>query len=156
MDSQLENKLYEKFPDLYREKTASLESSKMPWGVQCGAGWYKIIYDLSTNIAKIATKGEYSPAISQISRHEDGTLHVDVRNVTPPIADIVTTARDASKLTCENCSYSPAILREAKAPRTPHIACARCVDMLMGQHKQKPTKRKQPARRAADIIVVRR
>ncbi len=156
MDSRLENKLYERFPDLYREKTAPLESSKMAWGVQCGDGWYKLIYELSNKIAKIATEGEYSPAISQISRHEDGTLYVDVRNVSPPIADIVTTVRETSRLTCESCSYSPAFLRKAKAPRTPHVACGRCVDKSTGQRKQKPTKRKQPPRRARDIIVVRR
>ena len=156
MDSQLENKLYERFPDLYREKTAPLESSKMPWGVQCGDGWYKLIYELSTNIAKIATEGEYSPAISQISRHEDGTLYVDVRNVTPPIADIVTTARETSRLTCESCSYSPALLREVKGSKAQHIACGRCVNKTTGQRKQKTTKRKQKPRRAPDIIVVRR
>ena len=156
MDSQLENKLYERFPDLYREKTAPLESSKMAWGVQCGDGWYKLIYELSTNIAKIATEGEYSPAISQISRHEDGTLYVDVRNVTPPIADIVTTARETSRLTCESCSYSPALLREVKGSKAQHIACVRCVNKTAGQRKKKTTKRKQKPRRAPDIIVVRR
>ena len=156
MDSQLENKLYERFPDLYREKTAPLESSKMAWGVQCGDGWYKLIYELSTKIAKIATEGEYSPAISQISRHEDGTLYVDVRNVTPPIADIITTAREASRLTCERCSYSPAFLREVRGSKAQHIACVRCVNKTTGQRKQKTTKRKQKPRRAPDIIVVRR
>ena len=156
MDSQLENKLYEKFPDLYREKTAPLESSKMPWGVQCGDGWYKLIYELSNKIAKIATEGEFSPAISQISRHEDGTLHVGVRNVTPPIADVITTARETSRLTCESCSYSPAFLREVKGSKAPHIACVRCVGKTTGQRKRKTTKRKQKPRRAPDIIVVKR
>ena len=33
MDSQKTNELYEKFPHLYRERTAPLESSKMPMGI---------------------------------------------------------------------------------------------------------------------------
>ena len=40
------NELYEKFPHLYRERTAPLESSRMGWGFQCEDGWYKIIYEI--------------------------------------------------------------------------------------------------------------
>ncbi len=156
MDSHFENKLYERFPDLYRERTAPLESSNMPWGVQCGNGWYKIIYDLCNKITKIAPEGEHSPAISQIARHDDGTLYVDVRNVSPPIADLVATAREASRLTCEYCSYSPAFLRDVKQDRKQHIACGRCVNKTTGTRKPMRAKRKQKPRRAPDVMVVKR
>jgi len=156
MDSHFENKLYERFPDLYRERTAPLESSSMAWGVQCGNGWYKIIHDLSDKITKIAPEGEYSPAISQISRHDDGTLYVDVRNVSPPIADLVAAAREASRLTCEYCSYSPAFLRDVKQDRKQHIACGRCVNKTTTLRAPLGSKRKHKPRRASDIMVVKR
>ena len=54
MDSQKTNELYEKFPHLYRERTAPLESSGMGWGFQCENGWYKIIYEMSKKIDKIS------------------------------------------------------------------------------------------------------
>ena len=47
MDSQKTNELYERFPHLYRERLAPLESSKMGWGFQCDDGWYNIIDNLS-------------------------------------------------------------------------------------------------------------
>ena len=57
MDSQKTNELYEKFPHLYRERTAPLESSSMGWGFQCENGWYKIIYEMSKKIDKISNRG---------------------------------------------------------------------------------------------------
>ena len=156
MDSQKTNELYEKFPHLYRERTAPLLSSGMPWGFQCENGWYKIIYDMSREIAKISTQGENAPAISLVSRHKDGTLHVAVSNITPPVADIVMNAQEQSRLTCEFCAYTPAFLRTTNGPRKGHIACGRCLRKATGAPKGKTPKGKRKPRRAPDTIVVNR
>jgi len=156
MDSQKTNELYEKFPHLYRERTAPLESSHMPWGFQCEDGWYKIIYEMSKKIDKISTEGEHAPAISLVSRHEDGTLYVAVSNITPPVADIVTRATEQSRLTCEFCAYTPAFLRTMKGPHKGHIACGRCLRKATPAPKRKAPKSRKKPRRAPDTIVVKR
>jgi len=156
MDSQKTNELYEKFPHLYRERTAPLESSHMAWGFQCENGWYKIIYEMSKKIDKISTEGEHAPAISLVSRHEDGTLYVAVSNITPPVADIVTRATEQSRLTCEFCAYTPAFLRTMKGPHKGHIACGRCLRKATPAPKGKASKPKRKPRRAPDTIVVKR
>ena len=156
MDSQKTNELYEKFPHLYRERTAPLESSHMGWGFQCENGWYKIIYDMSKKIDKISTEGEHAPAISLVSRHKDGTLYVAVSNITPPVADIVTTATEQSRLTCEFCAYTPAFVRTTKGPVKGHIACGRCLRKATPAPKGKTPKAKRKPRRAPDTIVVKR
>ena len=156
MDSHKTNELYEKFPHLYRERTAPLESSQMGWGFQCEDGWYKIIYEMSKKIDKISTDGEHAPAISLVSRHEDGTLYVAVSNITPPVADIVMNAREQSRLTCEYCAYTPAFLRKGKGSVGGHIACGRCLRQAEGSKKQKGTKRSRKPRRAPDVVVVKR
>ena len=156
MDSQKTNELYEKFPHLYRERTAPLESSGMGWGFQCENGWYKIIYEMSKKIDKISTEGEHAPAISLVSRHEDGTLYVAVSNITPPVADIITSATEQSRLTCEFCAYTPAFLRTTKGPHKGHIACGRCLRKATTAPKGKTSKTKRKPRRAPDTIVVKR
>jgi hypothetical protein len=156
MDSQKTNELYEKFPRLYRERTAPLESSKMAWGFQCENGWYKIIYEMSKKIDKISTEGEFSPAVTEVSRNKDGTLYVETRNLTPPVADVMTTATEQSRLTCEYCAYTPAFLRTASGPVKSHIACGRCVAKRTTAPKRKALKHHQKARRAPDTIVVKR
>ena len=156
MDSHKTNELYEKFPHLYRERTAPLESSDMGWGFQCENGWYKIIYEMSKKIDKISPQGEHAPAISLVSRHEDGTLHVAVRNTMPPVADIVTAAREQSRLTCEFCAYTPAFRRTTKGAVRGHIACGRCLRKATPVTKGKVSKRRTKPRRAPDTIVVKR
>ena len=156
MDSHKTNELYEKFPHLYRERTAPLESSGMGWGFQCENGWYKIIYEMSKNIQKISKEGEFAPAISLVSRHEDGTLYVAVSNITPPVADIVTRATEQSRLTCEFCSYTPAFLRGVANNLEGHIACGRCVGKGSTKTRGKSSKRKRKPLRAPDTIVVKR
>ena len=156
MNKHNTEELYEKFPHLYRERTAPLESSGMGWGFQCEDGWYKIIYEMSKKIDKISTEGEHAPAISLVSRHEDGTLYVAVSNITPPVADIVTSATEQSRLTCEFCAYTPAFVRTTKGPMKGHIACGRCVVKAGGKPKPKARKSKRKPRRAPDTIVVKR
>ncbi len=156
MDSQKTNELYEKFPHLYRERAAPLESSGMGWGFQCENGWYKIIYEMSKKIDKISTEGEHAPAISLVSRHEDGTLYVAVSNITPPVADIVTGATEQSRLTCEFCAYTPAFVRTTKGPMKGHIACGRCLRKVTPAPKRKTPKRNTKPRRASDTIIVKR
>ena len=156
MDSQQTEQLYERFPELYRERTAPLKSSGMAWGFQCGNGWYKIIYEMSQKISKLSIGGEFGPAITHVSKHKDGTLYVEARNLTPPIQDIITTATEQSRLTCEYCAYTPAFLRKGKGSVGGHIACGRCLRQAEGSKKQKGTKRSRKPRRAPDVMVVKR
>jgi len=156
MDRHLEDKLYEKFSHLYRERKLPLESSKMGWGFGCEGGWFKIIYEMSKNIEKISSHGEFAPAVTEISKHEDGTLYVEIRNLTPPVADIIATSRERSRLTCELCSYSPAFCRPPGSFLEGHVACGRCVSKGTRNTKDKRTRPKRRQLRAPDTIIIKR
>jgi len=154
MNSHKTNELYKKFPHLYRERSAPLASSKMGWGFQCEDGWYKIIYEMSRRIQKISSEGEFAPAITEISKAENGTLLVEARNLSPPIADIITAAREQSRLTCELCSYSPAFYRGPDTHLEGHIACGRCLSKTTSRPKN--TRRRNKDRRSTDTVVIKR
>jgi hypothetical protein len=156
MDSQKTKELYERFPHLYRERLAPLQSSKMGWGFQCEDGWYKIIYEMSKKIQKISGDRDFAAAITEVSKNQDGTLRVEARNLSPPVADIIAAAREASRLTCEFCSYSPAFLRPGANNLGGHIACGRCVGKVQGKTKDGRSKRSKKPLRAPDTIVVKR
>jgi len=156
MDSHKTNELYEKFSHLYRERLAPLESSKMGWGFQCGDGWYNIIYEMSRKIDKTSKEGEFAPAITEISKNEDGALYVEARNLTPLVANIITAAQEQSRLICELCSYSPAFLRGVTNSLEGHIACGRCVAKAGPGPKPKRRKPKRKPRRAPDTVIVKR
>lgn len=50
MDMKLDESLCRKFPLLYADRNASMNSTSMCWGFDVGDGWYKIIHDLSAKL----------------------------------------------------------------------------------------------------------
>lgn len=47
MTPEQDKKLCRDFPILYRNRTASMMTTCMCWGFECGSGWFDLIYDLS-------------------------------------------------------------------------------------------------------------
>jgi hypothetical protein len=43
MNTELENKLFTDFPDLFENRYKSINESCMAFGIECGDGWYDII-----------------------------------------------------------------------------------------------------------------
>lgn len=43
MNSELQQKLFEKYPEIFRQKDLDKTVSAMCWGISCGDGWYDLI-----------------------------------------------------------------------------------------------------------------
>jgi len=43
MKQELQNKLFEKYPNIFRQKDLSSQETCMCWGITCGDGWYTLI-----------------------------------------------------------------------------------------------------------------
>ena len=50
MNSDLENKLFEKYPEIFQQRHLSEVETAMCWGITCGDGWYNIIDSLCAGI----------------------------------------------------------------------------------------------------------
>ncbi len=50
MKKELQDKIFEKYPRLYRQKDMDMRQTAMCWGISCGDGWYNIIDNLSATI----------------------------------------------------------------------------------------------------------
>lgn len=46
MDQELQNQLFEKYPELFSNKNLGIKNSCMAWGIECGNGWFDIISPL--------------------------------------------------------------------------------------------------------------
>jgi len=46
MKIELQNKLYKKYPKIFAQKDLTIQQSCMPWGFDCGDGWYWLIENL--------------------------------------------------------------------------------------------------------------
>lgn len=46
MDQELQNQLFDKYPQFFTNKDKGIQSSCMTWGCECGNGWYEILASL--------------------------------------------------------------------------------------------------------------
>lgn len=53
MKQELQKELFRRFPYLYADRTKPMTQTCMCWGIDCGDGWYKLIYDLSEKLDKL-------------------------------------------------------------------------------------------------------
>jgi len=50
MNKVLQNKLFEKYPEIFAQKDLDKTQTLMCWGIACGDGWYNIIDTLCENL----------------------------------------------------------------------------------------------------------
>lgn len=52
MTPELENKLYQRFPNLFVDRSLPMTQTCMCWGIETGDGWFKILWDLCEKLEK--------------------------------------------------------------------------------------------------------
>jgi len=157
MNTTKTNKLYESFPALYCERTMTLAQSQMPWGFQCGDGWFNIVWELSEKLDGIASRegSEECPLRVNEVRAENGQLVVGLTNAAPEARDVVEHAQIKSQFTCELCGHAPSYLR--KHPDFyQRVVCGRCIKKGKKRSYNKNLKRRAQSFSFSDVVVEKR
>jgi hypothetical protein len=50
MKKNMQEKLFKKYPQIFRQKDLSAQETAMCWGITCGDGWFDLIDDLCSEI----------------------------------------------------------------------------------------------------------
>jgi hypothetical protein len=138
MKSELQNKLFEKYPKIFRQKDLSMQESCMYWGCDCGDGWYNIIdtlcYQIQWHIEHNLSKDE-DPELANVEatqvKEKYGGLRFYYYGGNDFISGLVHMAEGISERTCEECA----------APGTQnkvgwiHTFCTPCRDTLDERRK---------------------
>lgn len=119
MDQELQNKLYEKYPQFFSNKDKGIKSSCMAWGCDCGNGWFDILSSLCWMIKQhednIRWQTEYKQQqdATYSSDYHDvkfdqikekyGTLRVYFSGGDEYVEGLVSMAEAISGKTCEVC-----------------------------------------------------
>jgi hypothetical protein len=122
MDQTLENKLFEKYPNLFSNRTKTPMESCMSWGCEVGNGWYDILSSLCWMITqhernkednkkylekndpeKLATLPEYFPVKFDQVKEKYGGLRVYFSGGDEYIEGLVSMAESFSYQICEEC-----------------------------------------------------
>ena len=105
MSPELTKQLYDKFPDLFKEKDLPPEQSNMCWGFECSDGWYNIIFTLCSliQIHQKSQKPDYKPVVVQQVKQKFGTLRFYYTGGDDIVFGMVAYAEAISGMTCEVC-----------------------------------------------------
>jgi hypothetical protein len=122
MDAELQQKLYDKYPDLFQNRFKSPKESCLSFGVECGLGWYEIISNVCWMIAqhernkegnkkylekndpeKLATLPEYFPVKFDQVKEKYGGLRLYFSGGDEYVEGLVSMAEALSYTVCEVC-----------------------------------------------------
>lgn len=104
MTNKLED-LADLFPKIFPRPTPPNHSDleNMPWGFECGEGWYQLIHDLCTTIVvHCNTTGDQLPVASQV-KEKFGGLRFYADGCSKGVDDIISKFEDYSYKVCEVC-----------------------------------------------------
>ncbi len=108
MKKELEEKLAKDFPSLFRDLRGPANQTCMHWGLECGDGWYNIIYNICKKIIEIDPKKEFY--FEQI-KEKYGMLRV-YAFCSDEAEDIIEEGQRESAKTCEYCGSKEKVTRE--------------------------------------------
>lgn len=102
MSPELDKKLCEDFPELYRDRYADTRTTCMCWGFSCGDGWEPIIRKLSEQLVFLAKAEGVDVRASQV-KEKYGTLRFYTWGGTDIMQACISAAERKSEQTCETC-----------------------------------------------------
>ena len=109
MKKELEKKLFENYPGIFRQKDLPATHTAMCWGIACGDGWYDIIDTLCSNIKHRTScqngkspNEEYVVEAVQV-KEKFGGLRFYVTGGDSYINGLVSMAESMSYRVCEEC-----------------------------------------------------
>ena len=102
MKKELEEKLYEDFPQLFRDRNEPINRSLMLYGCDCGNGWYNLIYETCEKLMANNPEGCFRVVFVQI-KEKFGGLRIYIRNGTDELYNILQETENKSYTICEMC-----------------------------------------------------
>ena len=124
MDQELQDKLFDKYPQLFSNRTKSPMESCMSWGIECNNGWYELLSSLCWRIfqhekniedrkriladqpEKIKEELSYFPVKFDQVKEKYGGLRVYFTGGDDYVDGIVSMAEEYSYKVCEVCGNS--------------------------------------------------
>lgn len=103
MTKELEKKLFKKYPLIFQDKDKSVKESLIPFGFECGDGWYNIINRLCSNLQWNTDHNDEPQIIAAQVKEKFGSLHFYIRGGTESQNTVISFVESLSYHICEKC-----------------------------------------------------
>ncbi len=98
MNKELELKLKEEFPTLFRDLYGDERKTCMAWGLECGDGWYDLFHNLCKQIVELDPN-----AVAEQVKEKFGGLRFYIFTESPEVHKLIDLYENKSQETCEVC-----------------------------------------------------
>jgi len=102
MSPENTKKLYDKYPELFKGKDMPITQNLMPFGLECGDGWYKLVDECCGHLATLARLEGSWPLFVQI-KEKYGQLCLYANNITDLQDIVISYYENRSAHVCEEC-----------------------------------------------------
>lgn len=106
MSPELDKKLVEKYPKIFKDRYGDIRSSCMPWGFDVGDGWFNIIDRMCGLIAWDIEYNKMPEVVATQVKEKYGLLCFYYYGGNDRTSGIVDMAERMSSITCEVCGLS--------------------------------------------------
>jgi len=127
MTIELQNKLYKKYPKIFKQKDDDKRTTNMCWGIECGNGWYTLIDTLCSKLQWDIDNNKY-PQIETVQVKEKyGGLRFYTNFSNENQEGSISFAESISYHICEQCGTIKDVTSEGRWVRT---LCKNCRNKL--------------------------
>lgn len=135
MREELQQQLFEKYPDLFSRRSLPMNQTCMCWGIETGDGWYDLIDSLCDYISFQVKHNRVPPVYFEQIKEKFGGLRVYALGGDEGVQGAISLASLMSEKTCEDCGV-PATVRTSGWIRN---LCTSCHEKDVERMKR-PTK----------------
>ena len=108
MKSELQEKLYSKYPKVFRNRHLSPQETCMCWGIECGDGWFWLIDSMLEYLTYYTEKG-YDIIADQVKEKFGGLRFYYSIRISDKCSDNDTIKKISSDRICEIVDYCLAL-----------------------------------------------
>ena len=103
LHEELDKLLCERYPAIFADRHASIETSSMGWGFCTGDGWFDLIDSLCAQLQDMTTLQEMPQVVATQVKEKFGGLRFYVRGTSKEQRAVISFAQRLSHRICETC-----------------------------------------------------
>lgn len=127
MKKELQDKLFEKYPKIFRQKDLDKTQTCMCWGIECGDGWFALIDELCNNLQSHIDNDKLQQIEAVQVKEKWGGLRFYTNNTNSIQLAIINFAESLSYKICEQCSSMDDVsLTQTSWKRS---LCKKCIEI---------------------------
>ena len=125
MKKELQDKLYEKYPKIFKQKDDDMTITCLCWGLECGDGWYWLIDNLCESLQWHIDRNNYPQIEATQVKEKFGSLCFYYDQHDEYLGGHINMIEALSNLVCEHCGSTDQVTQTKGWIKT---RCKKCME----------------------------